>query len=105
MTRFEPVRNRHQVSLPLSLSLKGERISIRLAGFHFREILNCILSPRDAEYRTTYLTVLNIAVSRCVTHPGSSFQIRMVKLHVEIASGFVTLSLTVIYPPGEIRVL
>lgn len=67
---------------------KGGRISlrifIRLAGFHFREIgiLNCILSLRDAEYRTTYLTVLNIPVSRAswlIRGISRSFQIRTVK--------------------------
>lgn len=64
---------------------KGGRISlrifIRLAGFHFREIgiLNCILSLRDAEYRTTYLTVLNIPVSRASWLISWSFQIRTVK--------------------------
>lgn len=109
------------LSLSLSLFPKGERISprcifIRLAGFHFREIqawayLIASFLFWDAEYRTTtYLTVLNIAVSRgCVRRESSekkagwSFQleIRTVKLHVEIASGFVTLSLTMIYPSGE----
>lgn len=121
MTRYSHLCETGIKSLSLSLFSKGERISprcifIRLAGFHFREIqawayLIASFLFWDAEYRTTtYLTVLNIAVSRgCVRRESSekkagwSFQleIRTVKLHVEIASGFVTLSLTMIYPSGE----
>lgn len=60
MARFnDPIRTcakqASSLSLPLSLSLKGERISIRLAGFHFREIRAYLIASFLLEMLNTEL--------------------------------------------------